>query len=91
MSAQTCPDCYGVGVLDNELCPLCRGRMTPAELAERARINATERYRWEATYLMTLGDKLAGIDHDGAYAMWCDAMKALDAAMTTEDGLKGGS
>lgn len=61
--------------------------MTPEELARQARGNAALNYRQRAVEYVIRGDQLHAIDHDGAYAQWCDGMAALDAAIEVEKGL----
>lgn len=54
--------------------------LNPYELAQQARERAVHNYLGECTRLTNEGDAIAPLDHDGAYALWCDAMKAFDAA-----------
>lgn len=64
--------------------------MTPRDKANNARISAAQKYRMEALMLWGRGNALHDLDPEGACALWLDGMCALDCALITEQGLKGG-
>jgi hypothetical protein len=82
-----CPDCYGSGVDNGELCELCNGATSPEYRAHIARSNAVHNYMSRVDEAVECGDHWLDVDIDKAHDCYLAGMHALDCAIEVSQGL----